>query len=54
MNRSASEPSVTSTVKERNDGFEFRNGEVSDLGAVNVVLLFGTVREDTDQMFHTL
>lgn len=53
MNWSASKPGVTGTVKERNDGFEFRNGEISDLRAVNVVL-FGTVREDTNQMFHTL
>ena len=43
MNRSASEPGVTCAVKERNNGFEFGNGEVSDLRAVNVALLLGAV-----------
>lgn len=57
MNRSASEPGVACTVKEGNNGFEFGDGEVGevgDLGAVNVAVLLGAVREDADQVFHAL
>ena len=54
VNRSAPEPGVTCTVKEGNNRFEFGNGVIGYLRAVDVVVFVGAVREDTDQMLHAL
>lgn len=51
MNRTASKPGMTGSVKERDDFFEFGDGEIGDLRAVNVMVL-RTVRDDADQVFH--
>lgn len=51
MNRPAPEPGVTGSVEKGNDFFELRDGEIGEVGAVNVIRGL-VMRHETDQVLH--